>query len=106
MNVVDGVVDYGVGVDFHTLALCQSLSFYRRTYLESHDHTLCRRGEHHVVFRYLSYRLEYYVHLYLLCRHLDERVGEGFHRALCVGLYHEVQFVELAESHTVCNLLE
>ena len=67
VDIVDGIIDDRVGIDFHALALCQSLGICRRAHLESHNHTVGgSRGEHNVVLRNLSHSLHDDVHLHLL----------------------------------------
>ena len=46
------------------------------------------------------------VHLHLLGRKLDERIGEGLDRTVHIGLEHDVEFLEVADGDTAADFLE
>ena len=106
LDVVDGVVNNRIGVDLHAFALSQFAGVGRRAYLESHDDGVGCRSQHHIVLGDLSYGLGNDVHLHLLGRQFDERVGEGLDRSVHVTLHDDVQLVELTQCDAVRDVVQ
>ena len=106
LDVVDSVVDDRVGVDFYAFLLSQLACCGRRAHLEAHDDSVGSIGECNVALRDLTYCLVDNVHLDLLCRHLDERVGESLDRAVGVTLNDDVKLLERTEGDAVRDIRE
>ena len=106
LDVVERIVDDGVGVDLHAFAVSQFARVGRRAHLEADDDGVGSRGEHDVVLGDLSHGLADDVDLHLLRRELEERVGQCLHRSVGVALDDDVELVELSASDAVGNVAQ
>src|SRR5574344_2302111 len=59
-----------------------------------------------IVLANLTHSLVNHIHLNLLCRKLDERVGECLDRTIHIALHHKIEFLEVAKSNTTTQLVK
>lgn len=106
LDLLDGIIDDGIGADVNFLLLGKSFGTARRTDLEADDDGVGGGSEHDVVFRDSTDRLMDDVDLNFRRGEFDEGVGQSLDGTVHVAFDNDVHLLEVAERDASSDFVE
>ena len=106
LDFFDCVVDDGIDMDIHFLLIGHLASRRSRTNVKADDDSVRSGSQQYIAIRDSAYSTVDNIHLDILGREFNQRVGQCFNRTVYVTLDDDIQFLEVTNSQTATNLVQ